>query len=375
VTQTKLGEFHLSRNAASPTLELVFNPKLNALNAIRLLLAASVIVAHSWPLTGREFSGHLITLGVDGFFILSGYLIAGSWARRPDWRAFLLARARRILPGFWVALLVTAFVLAPVGVALHGGNGWKLISSGESISYVAQNAALYIFQHSIGNTPSGVPYPGVWNGSLWTLQWEAFCYLGLLALGLTGLLARKWVVPVLTVGCWALYMALQGRLDADSFVLSRLADGLRFALLFLAGVLIFKIGRRLPVTWPIVTLAAALFVGSLFLPDYRTLGVWPYAYLLVSVGALTKVRWLTMRNDLSYGLYIYAFPIQQVMAGTILASLPVAAFAGFAVAFTIPLAAASWFFVEKPSSRLFTRRKPDLAPTVGPMSSATGEPR
>ncbi|WP_285026179.1 acyltransferase [Plantibacter sp. ME-Dv--P-122b] len=364
----------LPRLEKLPSLEQCFNPRLNSLNAIRLILAVSVIVAHSWPLTGRHLGGPLDTLGVDGFFILSGYLIAGSWVRNPKWSAFLLARGRRILPGFWVALVVTAFLLAPIGAAFQGVDGWKLITSGESLSYVVQNAALYIFEHRVGGTPVGLPYSDSWNGSLWTLQWEAFCYVGLLVLGLTGLLRRKWFVASLTLVFWSLYTALHGRLDRSIFLESRLDDGIRFAMLFLVGVLIFTLARRIPITWPLVVAAAVLLAVSLFLPDYRILGVWPYAYLLVAVGALVKLPWLALRNDFSYGVYIYAFPIQQILASTVLVALPIWGFAGISVVVTLPLAVASWFLVEKPSSKLFARKRPDMAPTVGPLSATTGEP-
>lgn len=372
----------MSRTAKLPSLEEVFDRNLNALNFIRLILAASVIVAHSWPLTGRDVQRPLEGIGVDGFFILSGFLIARSWVRNPNWASFLLARARRILPGFWVALVVTAFVLAPIGVALQGSNGWKLITSGESASYVIQNAALYIFQHQVGDSPTGIPYPHSWNGSLWTLQWEAFCYIGLLILGLTGLLLRKWVVPIITLAFWGLYALLHGRLDRDVFVESRIDDAIRFAMLFMIGVLVFKLARRLPITWSLTAVAAVLLAATIvLLPDYRVLGVWPYAYLLVAVGALIKVPRLTMGNDLSYGVYIYAFPIQQVLACTALVTLPVAAFAALSLALTLPLAAASWFLVEKPAAKLLrgrgarkSRRKPDLAPTAPP-AGADVEPR
>src|SRR3954464_14054647 len=89
--------------ASSKTLAAEFNPKLNALNAIRLLLAISVIVWHSFPLTGaamppKPVAQVLGEAGVDGFFAISGFLIVSSWMRHPQWWAYLKARFLRILP-------------------------------------------------------------------------------------------------------------------------------------------------------------------------------------------------------------------------------------------------------------------------------------
>src|ERR1700727_2406992 len=103
----------------------VFDARHNALNAWRLALAAEVILWHSFPLTGRFVSSApvrqlLFSLGGDGFFAVSGFLVPSIWLRPPRIRDYSAARALRIFPGFYVCLIVTAFVLAPLSVAIQG---------------------------------------------------------------------------------------------------------------------------------------------------------------------------------------------------------------------------------------------------------------
>lgn len=82
---------------------------------------------------------------MDGFFAISGFLIAASWVRNPRLREYVAARALRILPGLWVCLVVIAFVIAPIGVAIQGGSAAKLLMSRAPIEYVLHNAVLHVF--------------------------------------------------------------------------------------------------------------------------------------------------------------------------------------------------------------------------------------
>src|ERR1700712_722049 len=104
------------------TLGEAFDPRSNALNAWRLVMAAGVILWHSWLITGRQLSfepAHqlLRDVWVDGFFAISGFLITRSWFGKPRLREYFMARGLRILPAFWVCLIVIAFVIAPTSLA------------------------------------------------------------------------------------------------------------------------------------------------------------------------------------------------------------------------------------------------------------------
>jgi peptidoglycan/LPS O-acetylase OafA/YrhL len=337
------------------TLDKAFNPKLNALNAVRLLLAVSVIVWHSFPITGSARPSPVVTQllgesGVDGFFAISGFLIVSSWMRRPQWWPYLQARFLRILPAFWICLIATAVVIAPIGILLaHQAFPHTYVS--DAALYVLKNSGLRILEYGIGGTPTSVPYPDVWNGSLWTLWWEFLCYLAVLALGLTRLLKFQATIPAIFAGC------LTGVICTDTGALNNyyLVNVSRFGLMFAAGALVYQLRHRLPARWSLVGLATVAIAVSSLLPDYRVIAALPLAYLVVTVGALVKVRKLRLENDISYGTYIYAFPLQQVLASAGLAAIGVPLFAVAATALTLCVATLSWYWVEKPAMRLKRR--------------------
>jgi peptidoglycan/LPS O-acetylase OafA/YrhL len=343
-----------------------FDPRANALNAIRLGLSVGVIVYHSFPLTGtpigfaplHQLLGNLF---VDAFFAVSGYLILSSWMRRPHWWPYLRARVLRIMPGFWVSTLVTAFVIAPVAVWL-GGLRLPAGFFGAGVTYVVGNALLRVHEYAIAGTPTGVPYPHAWNGSIWTLWWEFLCYLGVLVLGLLRLLRWRAVI----VGIFVLVLlAFVASAYADVH-LPYVDDGSRFGLMFLAGSMIYTFQDRLPASWSIVGLACVVVVASAWLPDYRLIAALPIAYIAIVTGALIKDVRLRLRNDISYGTYVYAFPMQQLLASAGLYRAGVPVFAIVSVAVTLPLAAASWFGIERPALKLKRGRRPTPPPVTLP---------
>lgn len=153
------------------SLQQVFDPRANSLNFVRLLLATGVIFVHAVALSGRSVPppfGQIFAQGfVDGFFAVSGFLILSSWYRNPEWRTFLWARMLRILPAFYVCLIVTAFILAPIGI-LTSGQSFPADYPLAALGYVVKNAGIFITEFSIAGTPDGLVDSG-WNGSLWTL--------------------------------------------------------------------------------------------------------------------------------------------------------------------------------------------------------------
>ena len=314
----------------------VFDPRRNSLNAIRLLLAVLVIAWHSFPLTGHDIPFHparqfISNVPVDAFFAISGYLICSSWTRRPTVRAFLGARIRRIMPAFWVCLLVTAFLFAPLTSATINGS---------NVLYVLTNSALYINQVGIDGTLQNVPYPAAWNGSLWTLWWEFACYLGVLILGVTGLITKRGTIAAAFVAAVAGSTLTTTGIIENAYVV----HGSRFGVMFLAGAVIWRYRQRIPVNTPLIIAATTTFLATLTLPNYRLIGALPLAYLVLVIGALVKKP--NLHTDISYGTYVYAFPVQQIVASAGVRD-PATMFI-VSVAVTLPIAYLSWVFVERP---------------------------
>lgn len=336
-----------------------FDPRRNALNAFRLALAIEVIFYHSFRLGGRSIPEAVLQLffsvGVDGFFALSGFLITASWLRKPQVRDYLIARALRILPGFYICLVVTAFVIAPISVAIQGGSAMRLLLSTAPIDYVVKNSALVVLQFDVGGTPRHVPMAGFWNGSLWSLIWEVLCYLVVAVIGVVGLATRRWVSPAI----WLL--ALAGALVVPPLTLDTVWTipqlMVRSAIMFSAGAMLYQWRDVIPARWSLVAVSVVLVLAAGRLPDYRVVGALPLAYAVVVSGVLIRNKHLRLRTDLSYGMYIYAFPVQQLLCVWGLFHLNVVVFFGLSTLGTLPLAALSWFLVEKRALSLKSRLK------------------
>jgi peptidoglycan/LPS O-acetylase OafA/YrhL len=339
----------------------VFDPRKNALNVFRLALAAEVILWHSFPVTSHSVSSKpvlqlLFSTGVDGFFALSGFLITSSWLRNPQLRDYLLARALRILPGLYACLAVTAFVFAPLSLVIQGGPATKLLLSSAPIEYVLKNSTLLsALQLDVGGTPRGIPEHGVWNASVWTLMWELLCYLIVAGIGLVGLASRRWVSPAFfalaVLGATLLPPLTYPGVWTDPQL------AVRFAIMFSAGAIIYQWQDVIPARWSLVALSVLIVLASSLLPDYRVVGALPLAYAVIVSGSLIHNKRVSLPTDLSYGTYIYAFPVQQLLAVSGLSGLNPLLFFVIATAVTLPLAALSWFLIEKPSQSLKSRLK------------------
>ncbi|MBO1756228.1 acyltransferase [Allobranchiibius sp. CTAmp26] len=326
----------------------------NALNFVRLLLAVSVMVSHLWPTAGLHgqwvFDGDGIGgWAVDGFFVLSGYLIMGS-RMRLSLRAYFARRALRILPGFWVCLIVVAFVFAPLA-AWREGVAWSPTSA---TTYVGRNLALWIDQWGVDHTLTHTPYQVTWDSPLWTLAYEFLAYIGA-GLVLSVALARRR--PVWTTGALLVLASLSvpaafGPLHITTSFWIHL---LRLGTFFVAGMFLRSIAHRVPANavLGIGSLAAVFVIGSLGFASHWT--ALPLAYFLLWVGAVLPVR-IGARNDVSYGMYVYGFPVQQLGAVLGLATWPPVLNLVTCVAVTVPIAWASWRVVERPALRLVRTR-------------------
>lgn len=360
MTATRAEALELRRNG-SRDLGSVLDPRCNGLNLLRLFMASGVIFYHSFDLTGEPIGSRVLlqllqNIFVDGFFVLSGFLIVGAWARRPRVATYLRHRFLRIYPAYFVCLIVTAMLAAPLTAIMLG----ESLTVGERFRYIGINLSLYVHEYNIGSTLAAVPYPYIWNGSLWTLIWEVCCYIAVLVLGFLGVVRSRWGIPIVFVCSWVFavltHLTVLGQMSFP-LVLYRfgkmpLDDAGRFALTFAAGALIWHLQGVLVPRMRWIVLSAAVITASMWLPDYRIVAAPFLAYGLIALGALVKVPRLHLRNDISYGLYIYAFPVQQLLAAAGLTTLGVAWFGLLATLLTILPATLSWFCVEKPAMRL-----------------------
>lgn len=340
------------------TLGGEFDGKRNGLSTIRLVFATSVILWHSFPLTGHEIGYEPLRQVVgnfraDGFFAISGFLILASWERRPDVRGYVRARFLRIMPAFWVNLVVVALVLAPLALWVGGQPLGPLFEGPHSSwHYITSNLTAVMAFFDISGTPTGVPYPGAWNGSVWTLKWELAAYAALLLLGVLRLTRHRWLLLGLAVLCWlvVLLSAVQV-LDPGNYRLG----GIRFALMFLTGSCLYAFRHQVPMSGRLAALCALVIPCAGFLPDYRLIAAPALAYLIFWIGGrLRHPRW-ERHTDLSYGLFLFGFPVQQTLLVMGWPWLNPALFFLVSWLATAPFAVFSWLAVERPAMNLKRR--------------------
>ena len=194
------------------------------------------------------------------------------------------------------------------------------------------------------------------------------CYIAIAGLGVAGLLRRRWCVPA-ALALAVLWSALlppwsvfadvieaQQRID-DPATAALLVQAIaaRFVVMFLAGAFLYQFRNVIPARWSLVALSVVIVLAASFLPNYRLTAAVPLAYAIIVSGALIHNKRLRLRTDLSYGVYIYAWPVQQLLVICGLGILNPFVFAVVSAAVTLPLAAMSWFMVEKPAMALKSR--------------------
>jgi peptidoglycan/LPS O-acetylase OafA/YrhL len=255
------------------------------------------------------------------------------------------------MPAYWACLLVTAFVLAPL-LALLGGRPVPAVFTGAdgAVGYVTRNAFLHIGQYGIEGLPLTPYAPGVLNGSLWTLFFEGLCYLMVGGLGLAGILRRRPGLVAALAGALWLMITAQG-LGLGTGGSDLLTIFPRLALLFLLGSLGLLLGRRVPIHDGLAAAAGAVLVGScLLFDDYRSVGSVALAYLCL--WATVRLPGRSPGRDLSYGAYLWHWPVIQLIATLGLTGTGQLVFVPVATALTLLVAWGSWTWIEAPALRL-----------------------
>jgi peptidoglycan/LPS O-acetylase OafA/YrhL len=332
----------------------------NNLDGLRLAGALAVLVGHAYHLVGRGAEAPVIlgyqlqALGVVVFFSISGYLITASWERRPDLLAYTAARFLRIVPGLLVAVVVSVVALGTVLTTLSPG---EYLTDGRTWSYL-NNVAMRP-QYDLPGVFLTNPYPVAVNGSLWTLPAEVFCYV---AVPLVAVLARGWArLPALgALLLVALALARVPALESPVIYGTRISDAAGMWAFFAAGALVRTLVSRGRLTFrtdvAVAGTAAYVLIIAVFpawVPNVSWL-VLPYVVLTVGHARTPVVRDCARFGDLSYGIYLYAFPVQQVLIATVgVLSMPLNILAVTAI--TAFLAWLSWRAVEAPSLALKDR--------------------
>ncbi len=343
----------------------------NNFDAVRLIAATAVIYGHAHPLTGTPdvgFLGNSVeAFAVKVFFVVSGFLITASWLADPDPRRYLEKRCLRIFPALWVVVLLTMLVLGPAVTVLS----WRGYFHAPLFREYAWNLVMRpvyglpgVFEH--------LPYPYAVNGSLWSLPVEFAMYLLMPAIVAVGARSKlRWLLGAVTLLLCAASLRLLyggGHRPEAVFWGTSLASSLDVCPYFLLGACaqLYRVKELLRPGVALGFIGLTLFaqpsgvLAELALYILTPLAVLGFAVLPVPVFSRAG-RW----GDFSYGIYLYAFPVQQTLNALASGRLTALQNTALAIPITFLLAIASWRLVERRALALKPRRTSRVVPAVG----------
>jgi peptidoglycan/LPS O-acetylase OafA/YrhL len=348
----------LARRLGSRTLAQAYDEGVDNFLLLRLLAAIFVIFGHSYAVSGKPHHGDFIaragwgngiytgSIAVDMFFVVSGFLVSGSYVKRANLLFFLKSRALRILPAHVACMFLSAFVLGAIFTELPL---FDYLLAPDTRKYFLTNIRLGseliwglpgVFAHNF--------QPNVVNGSIWTLPTEVRMYAWVAILGVCGVLRRRWLANMafallFVLGTWAPHvLPLMFHNPWQMHLVGA----------FLAGG-IFYINRDwipLHTAWLVALIVLAILTHTTLLFPYTFCAA--LAYFCFWFAYIPNFHFFNRFGDYSYGVYLWGYPVQQAVSFLIggtarprwnfLVSLPIA----------LALAVASWHFIEKPALRL-----------------------
>lgn len=324
----------------------------NNLNLIRAVAATAVLISHAYPISlgpgtpeplSRTTGFSLGMVAVSAFFVISGFLIAQSYERSTTHTGFLVARFLRLWPGLIVCTVLVALGLGPLVTSLPASD---YLTHPDTWEFIIRDITLVSVTYHLPGVFEDQPYTAV-VGSIWTLFYEVVCYVGLFLLGVVGVLQRKAIMAVIMTAGLVLFIAVD---LSDLELHYMIVYTLKLALPFGVGACFYVWRHWLPLSpWIAAGLATVALTTKgtvLYVPLFTVALGYTVFWLAYVPGGW--VRAYNRLGDYSYGIYIYAFPIQGFAVWAFGSMSPWTNMA-IALPLTLVLSLLSWHFVEKPS--------------------------
>lgn len=363
----------MSAGAAAHSKEaLVALPSRNNFDALRLAAAFMVVYSHVLrifdlgPCPVLQWSGHddLATVGVITFFVISGFLVTRSLIASPSIGGYLVNRSVRIFPGLIACMLWSALVLGPLVTSQPIAN--YLLN--ERTWLYLLNIFLFPLQTVLPGVFEGQPRPFTVNGSIWTLSIEFSAYV--IAIALLFVRGRKWPYALALAVAMAAYFLTgtandnktlwyaiqtlnQNKEDYFFWLYFQPVNASRFIAFFFIGALF----NWIPVRF--LRLDFAVVLTAIYILTFKTSAYYPVhffalPYIVMAIGVRHSklADAIHHMGDISYGVYIYSTPLQQMTYYYLQDKLSPVAGAWISVAFSVTAGLLSWYLVEKPALRL-----------------------
>lgn len=337
----------------------------NNLNLMRLILALTVLISHSYPLA-LGFKGvdplyglvgmTMGSVAVDLFFLTSGFLVTASLLSRNNATDFVISRVLRIYPALLVILALTVFFIGPLFTTIPLS---EYFSSKETYVYLYKNITLIAGGWDrLPGVFKDNPYAGAVNGSLWTLTYELLMYLILVSVWVVIRAASKnntvmFRSAIVLIFCVSGFLTVLIKMVGIILPMAAVVDALaKLSFMFFSGSLFYIFKHRVRLSGLVFFVLASLvvvsacYVSRLFYVVYML----SVGYILFYMAYVPSgfVRAYNKVGDYSYGIYIFAFPVQQIIAA-MCPGISVWSMTLVSVSLVLLLAIGSWHAIEKPA--------------------------
>lgn len=349
----------------------------NNFDFVRFALAVLVIFSHCFPLLHQGSNDYeplsritygQVTFGdlaVDWFFVISGFLITHSWLRSPTTLDYLKKRVLRIYPGFIGSVIFCILIVAPIAspaVRQHFFSEFRALPLiGRTLTLRLADPKNEVF---LSNSVHAL------NGSLWSISYEFWCYIGVILVGYIGLLKRPTAFAAIFTAFIAisLIFAIYGLHPGGGWFFHTVVGSpqlwARMLPFYLAGMTFYLLRDRIPFSRALALGSVILLISTALIPTWGMRLMLPLAgtYLLFWLAFEPKIRlenWAKF-GDFSYGIYVFAYPIQQLIIMKFGAHITPLKLFVMATPITIVAGIISWHLIERPFMKMKKKSLPHL---------------
>lgn len=336
----------------------------NNFTFIRLAAASLVIVFHSFKVRGIKLDPisqligfeRLGSIAVATFFVVSGYLIASSLQRSPSMFIYLKKRILRIYPAYITVLIVTVFILGPCVSSL----GFYKYFLNINLFDLFKHVYLYNWDIRLPGVFGNLPQKYFINNALWTLPVEFTAYLIIMIIfPLKKIKPEILIIVIVLLGIGYFIMDLMDSKPVHLLNMNVMWVS-KFFIFFFMGALL-KVGRNfIKFSKGNFIIVGTVFFASCFIERGSFLVLhqaiyfltWPYIVICFAYLPIPYIGKLDRFGDISYGTYLYAYPVQQIIVGVEGANIGSLRMILYSLAISLSLGALSWVMIEKPALRL-----------------------